>query len=108
MSPDPEMSPFQPISSWQAGPVQQSQSTAEDTLVRCPHCGSAQFFGRRKVTPMGWGLYIAAIANLLLSFLLMFIFIGFVTIFLSPILAIVGFYGCRRHVNTCARCKRDF
>ncbi len=51
---------------------------------------------------MGWLLYIPAIANLLLSFLLMFIFIGFVTIFLSPVLAIVGFYGCRRrqHLRT--------
>jgi hypothetical protein len=71
-------------------------------------CGSTQFFGAKKVTTLGWVLYISAIANLLVSGLLMFFLIGFVTIFLSPVLAIVGFYGCRKHVNTCAKCKRDF
>jgi len=77
-------------------------------LIQCPYCGSTQFFGRRRVTTLGWVLYSAAIANLLLSALLMFVFVGFCTILLSPVLAILGFHGCREHVNTCAMCKRDF
>jgi len=105
MSADTELNPSVPISSWQAG---NQTALQEDIAVRCPHCGSLQFFGRRKVTPTGWLLYMAALGNLFLSFLLMFVLVGFLTIFLSPVLAIVGFYGCRRHVNTCARCKRDF
>jgi hypothetical protein len=84
------------------------QGTRDDTLVRCPSCGSTQFFGSKKVTGMGWALYIAALVNIPISLLLMFVLIGFVTIFLTPVLALVGFYGCRKHVNTCAKCKRDF
>jgi DNA-directed RNA polymerase subunit RPC12/RpoP len=89
-------------------PHSQFPPSPQDALVRCPSCGSTQFFGAKKVTTLGWVLYISAIANLLVSGLLMFFLIGFVTIFLSPVLAIVGFYGCRKHVNTCAKCKRDF
>jgi len=77
-------------------------------LIRCPHCGSTQFFGRRKITGFGWFLYISALLNIPVSFLLMFVLIGWVTIFLTPVMAIIGFYACRRHVNTCARCKKDF
>src|SRR5882724_10882576 len=98
MRPDPELSPSQPISSWQQVPLQESQAALQyDDPVRCPHCGSSQFFGTRRITAMGWLLYSLAIGNLIISFLLMFVFIGFLTIFLSPVLAIVGFYGCRRH-----------
>jgi hypothetical protein len=79
-----------------------------DDVIRCPYCGSSQFFGRRKVTGLGWTLYICALVNSAISVLLMFAAIGFCTIFLSPILAIIGFYGCQAHVNTCAKCKRDF
>jgi len=57
---------------------------------------------------MGWVLYIAAILNVFVSGLLMFVLVGFLTIFLSPILAVIGFYACRKFVNTCARCRRDF
>jgi hypothetical protein len=84
------------------------QTADERVLVRCPHCASTQFFGRRRITSMGWVLYGAALVNVLLSIPMMFIFIGFFTMFLTPILALIGFYGCRAHVNTCARCKRDF
>lgn len=79
-----------------------------DDLVRCPGCGSSQFFGSKKVTGLGWFLYISAIGNIFVSGLLMFVWIGFLTILLSPVMAIIGFYGCRKHVNTCARCKRNF
>ena len=88
--------------------IQPAQNQGGDDLVRCPYCNSTQFFGSKKVTGMGWFLYISAIANLFISGLLMFVFIGFLTIFASPILAIIGFYGCRKHVNTCAKCKHDF
>lgn len=57
---------------------------------------------------MGWVLYIGAVANGFISVLLMLVFIGWITIFLTPVLAIIGFYGCRKHVNTCARCKKEF
>jgi len=77
-------------------------------MIRCPYCGSTQFFGSRRVTTIGWILYGTAILNLLVSSLLMIIFIGFCTIFLTPVLAIIGYHGCREHVNTCAACKRDF
>jgi len=80
----------------------------QDVAVRCPHCGSTQFFGRRKITGIGWTLYILALVNIPISLLLMFVLIGFVTIFASPVLALIGFYGCRKLVNTCAKCKRDF
>lgn len=79
-----------------------------DDLIRCPYCGSTQFFGRRKITGLGWFLYISAILNIPVSIVLMFVFIGWLTIFLTPVMAIIGFYACRRHVNTCARCKKDF
>lgn len=82
--------------------------TFNDDLVRCPYCGSSQFFGGKKVTGLGWALYIAALVNIPFSFLLMFVFIGFLTLFFSPVLALIGFYGCRVHVNTCAKCKREF
>jgi hypothetical protein len=88
------------------GPIAGRQYT--DELVRCPYCGSTQFFGGKKVTALGWALYIMALVNVPISFLLMFLFIGFLTIFATPVLAIIGFYGCRQHVNTCARCKREF
>lgn len=81
---------------------------AQYTSIQCPYCGSVQFFGGKKVTALGWALYIAALVNIPISLLLMFLLIGFLTIFLTPLLAIVGFYGCRKHVNTCARCKREF
>lgn len=77
-------------------------------LIRCPNCGSTQFFGRRRVTTMGWILYGAAIVNLLLSAVLMFIFLGFCTIFLTPVLAIIGFHGCRENINVCAACRKEF
>jgi DNA-directed RNA polymerase subunit RPC12/RpoP len=88
-------------------PVSPPQA-AEHDAVQCPYCSSKQFFGRRKVTVLGWVLYASAIVNLIVSIPMMFLFVGFVTIFLSPVLAIVGFFVCREHVNTCARCKRDF
>jgi hypothetical protein len=94
------------ISSPMGTPAMVNQSTG--ALIRCPYCGSNQFFGRRRVTTIGWVLYCAALLNLVLSAVLMFVFVGFCTIFLSPLLAIVGFHGCREHVNTCAACKRDF
>jgi uncharacterized membrane protein len=48
------------------------------------------------------------LVNFVISAVLMTVAIGFCTIFLTPILAIIGFYGCQAHVNTCAKCKRDF
>ena len=92
----------------QQATFQPTQTRVDDGLVHCPSCSSTQFFGSKKVSGLGWTLYISAIANIFISGLLMFVFIGFLTIFLSPILAMIGFYGCRKHVNTCARCKRDF
>lgn len=82
--------------------------TESTDLVRCPYCGSTQFFGRQRVTTLGWILYGSAILNLGVSALLMLVFVGYCSIFLTPILAIVGFYACREHVNTCAKCKRTF
>lgn len=79
-----------------------------EDIIRCPYCGSSQFFGRRKVTSLGWTLYIGSLVNFVISAVLMTVAIGFCTIFLTPILAIIGFYGCQAHVNTCAKCKRDF
>jgi len=102
--------PSPPTETSQAVSSQQdAQSQAEqDIPVRCPNCGSAQFFGTRRVTTIGWLLYATAIADLLISIPLMYVCIGFFTIFFAPVLAMIGFYGCRKLVNTCARCKRDF
>lgn len=75
--------------------------------VRCPRCGSQQFFGARKVSGWGWFWLAASTVNLLVSIPLMFLWVGFLTALLSPVMGL-GFYFCRRHVNTCARCKRDF
>jgi len=91
-----------------SSPLAASDAAQSGDLLRCPHCGSPQFFGRRKVSRLGWTLYICALVNVVISGLLMTIGIGFCTIILSPILAIIGFHGCQAHVNTCAKCKRDF
>ena len=77
-------------------------------MVKCPFCQSTQFFGSKKVSGLGWTLYALGLINLLISIPLMFVFVGFITVFLTPILTMIGYYGCRKHVNTCARCKRDF
>lgn len=107
---DPQLTNVsQPMSAPQPTPLASpAPPMPQDVAVRCPHCGSAQFFGRRKITGIGWTLYILALVNIPISLLLMFVLIGFVTIFASPVLALIGFYGCRKLVNTCARCKRDF
>ncbi len=89
-------------------PMAPPGNSPADDLIRCPYCGSTQFFGRRKVTSLGWTLYISALVWSVISCLAMTIGIGFCMIILSPILAITGFYGCQAHVNTCAKCKRDF
>lgn len=102
MSASPQQPPAIPS---QAPPTPQQ---VMDAPVRCPHCSSTQFYGGKKLTGMGWTLIICAIVNLFVSFLLMFIVIGFLTIFLTPVLMLIGFYGCRRVVNTCARCRREF
>lgn len=81
---------------------------ADDEAIRCPYCGSTQFFGGRRVTTTGWILYGCAIANFLVSLLLMWVCIGFVTIFLTPVLALIGVVYCRSLVNTCGRCRKDF
>jgi hypothetical protein len=85
--------------------IQEVQANAP---VRCPRCGSTQFFGGRRISGFGWVLIIAAMLNMIVSIPLMFIFIGFFTIFLSPILSLIGFYACRKFVNTCARCKCNY
>ena len=89
--------------------ISSSRSTPDDEVIRCPYCNSTQFFCGRRVTMTGWVLYACAIVNLVIvSPLLMFVCIGFVTIFLSPILALIGMVYCRALVNTCGRCRRDF
>jgi len=75
--------------------------------ICCPSCGATQFFGGRKTTGWGWFWIISATLNAIVSIPLMFVMVGWFTIFLSPIMGIFA-HMCRRHVNTCARCKRDF
>jgi len=89
-------------------PVSIESIHKQNGLVRCPNCGSTQFFGRRKITGWGWFWLISAIGNLLISIPLMAACIGFAMIFLSPIMAFIGWHVCRTHVNTCAKCKQDF
>ena len=76
--------------------------------IMCPYCGSTQFFGRRRVSSLGWVLYISSIANLLVSIVLMFFFIGFCTFILTPILCACAYAWGFEHCNTCASCKKDF
>lgn len=89
-------------------PSTTSRPLPMDDVIRCPFCGSTQFFGRRKINSTGMVLYICSIVNLVVSLLLMFAGIGLCTILLTPILSAIAFFGCQVHVNTCARCKRDF
>lgn len=96
-------------------PVEQviNQNQTSDRQLRphqvmCPFCGSTQFFGRRRISGLGWVLHISAIANLLVSVVLMFFFIGFCTVLLTPILSLCAYVWGFQHCNTCASCKRDF
>jgi len=81
---------------------------SQDKPVQCPFCGCEQFSGDRKVTTLGWTLIIIGLVNLPISFLLMSVCIGWVTIFLSPPLVLFGRLVCRKHVNSCARCRREW
>ena len=79
----------------------------EKQAIQCPACASPQFFGGRKTSTWGWLWLIGAILNLLVSVPLMFVGIGFATVILTPLM-MIGFHVCKRHVNTCARCKKEF
>lgn len=77
--------------------------------VRCPACGSTQFFGRRRMTKLGVLLYVSGLIVLFISLpLILAGGAGLCTIVFAPILCLTGWYACRRHVNTCANCKREF
>lgn len=76
--------------------------------IMCPNCGSTQFFGRRRISGLGWALHIASIVNLLISIPLMFFFVGFCTIIFTPILSLCAYVWGFQHANTCASCKKDF
>lgn len=76
--------------------------------VHCPACGSTQFFGRRRMTGLGITLYVLGLVVLVASVPLMLVGVGFCTIFFAPVLTLIGWYACRKHVNTCANCKREF
>lgn len=115
MQSDPELTDVsQPMSSLGQRPTSgSSQTTATaqqpiDLPLRCPHCGSTQFYGGKRITGTGWLLIVCGILNLFVSIPLMAVLIGFLTVVLTPVLILIGFYACRRLVNTCARCKRDF
>jgi hypothetical protein len=93
-----------------------SDISPQSNSIQCPSCGSTQFFGREKVTAMRGVLYISAAIVGLFSIFLGALspligpigLIGFLTLFLVPVLSLIGFYGCREIVNTCSNCKRDF
>lgn len=101
--------------------VQQPMSPVEEVIrqdnmtgqlkphqIMCPFCGSTQFFGRRRVSGLGWVLYISSIANFLVSVILMFFIVGFCTVFLTPVLSLCAYVWGFEHCNTCASCKKDF
>lgn len=76
--------------------------------VTCPRCGSSQFVCEKKITGWGWFWIISGLANIVVSGLLMFLLVGFVTIFATPLFILIGFYSCRRLTNTCASCKHEW
>jgi hypothetical protein len=61
-------------------------------------------------------MYLSSIAAALLGFFLVMLtfvigpigLLGLFGFILSPILSLNGYYGCRKIVNTCSSCKRDF
>jgi hypothetical protein len=75
--------------------------------IRCPNCDSTQFFGKQKISGLGWTLIWIGGLGTLFSVILMSVFIGFCTIFLTLPMLIVGFF-MRKYVNVCARCRREF
>jgi DNA-directed RNA polymerase subunit RPC12/RpoP len=90
--------------------------SSQRTTIQCPHCGSGQFVTRQKATAKRWVFYLSAFAvglfSIFLGSLTIFIgpvgLLGFVTLLFIPVLSLIGFYGCRKIVNTCSNCKRDF
>jgi hypothetical protein len=80
-----------------------------DTIlaVQCPHCGSAQFFGEKRITKLGIFLILAGFAGILLCIPFMFIFVGFLALPIPLIMFILGVTR-RRYVNVCARCRKTF
>lgn len=75
--------------------------------ITCPRCGSCQFFGEKKVSGIGWLLFCTGIIIILISFLLMFLGLGFCTVWLGVPLLILPFF-LTRYVNVCAACRRRF
>jgi hypothetical protein len=61
-------------------------------------------------------MYLSSVAVALLGGLLVILtfaigpigLLGLFGFILSPILSLTGYYGCRKIVNTCSSCKRDF
>jgi DNA-directed RNA polymerase subunit RPC12/RpoP len=80
-----------------------------DTIpaVQCPHCGSSQFFGEKRITGLGIFLIFAGFGGILLCIPFMFIFVGFLALPIPLIMFIVGVTR-RRYVNVCARCRKTF
>ena len=75
--------------------------------IRCPNCGSTQFFGKQKISGLGWTFIWIGGPGTLLSVILMSVVIGFCTIFLTLPMLIVGLF-LRKYVNVCAKCRREF
>ena len=76
-------------------------------MIQCPNCGSTQFFGKQKISGLGWTLIWIGGPGTVLSVILMSVVIGFYTIFLTLPMLIVGLF-MRKYVNICARCRREF
>jgi len=81
-----------------------------DEVIRCPHCGSTQFFGGRKSPLSGVLVTLTGAVGTAVSVFLMAFVIGFCTIFLFLPLLIMGYIMIfnRGYVNICARCRRTF
>jgi hypothetical protein len=93
-------------------------SQKNDILVHCPRCGSTQFAVMQKTTTMRGILFLAAFSSGMLGILLGiilvsigafgFLFISFFMILMIPVMSLYGYYGCKKIVNVCANCRRDF
>ena len=75
--------------------------------IGCRHCRSVRTLWRSRISAHGWALQLAAIGNLALSVRLMdWTDLGYLTIFVTPVFAALGFFECRRLVIACAGCGR--
>jgi DNA-directed RNA polymerase subunit RPC12/RpoP len=72
-----------------------SPAVGSDEPIRCPYCGSLQFFVEQRISAAGWTLiWIGILASVC-------------TFTLSLILVVLGRLQ-RKYVNVCARCRRAF